>query len=147
MIRLLFYFLLLLMVSCKAFRKNEKPSWLLGNWTRINNKPTHATYEHWNKDFTGIGYTLKEQDTTFKESMSIITQKNTLYLKVTGVNKNPTLFKFTSQTDTSFVCVNPTNEFPKNIKYWISNSQLYATVWNDDTLSVDFIFKKENDLE
>jgi hypothetical protein len=72
--------------------------------------------------------------------MQIITKNDALFLEVTGVNKIPTIFKFTSQTDTSFICENPKNEFPKKIKYSIENQLLKAVVSSDD-FSIDFVFE------
>ena len=73
--------------------------------------------------------------------MSIINLKDTLYLKVDVVNEKPILFKFMQQTDTSFVCENPKNQFPKKIKYWLENKQLKAAV-SSDKFKVDFVFDK-----
>lgn len=133
---------LLLIISCKPIDiKPQKPSFLIGNWIRVNNKDRLTTYETWQKDFSGIGLTLKGKDTTFFEKMEIINVNNALILEVSGVNETPTLFKFTHQSDTSFVCENPENEFPKKIKYWIDNELLKATISNAD-FKIEFIFEK-----
>jgi hypothetical protein len=132
------------MVSCQKEKKEmEKPSFLIGNWIRVNDKEGAVTYEIWNSNLKGLGYTLKEKDTTFKETLSIVTIKDTLFLKVEGVNENPTLFKFTQQTNTSFVCKNKKNEFPKKIKYYLENDQLKAIVAADD-FKIEFIFERYN---
>ena len=134
----------LLIISCKTEKEKEKkPSFLIGNWIRINDKVGSKTYENWNTNFTGLGYTLKGKDTTFKEIVSIVSVNDTLFLKVESVNETPTLFKFTQQTDTSFICENPKNEFPKKIKYYLENKQLKAVVSNDD-FSIDFVFIRKN---
>lgn len=130
------------MVSCQD-KKSEikKPTFLIGNWKRLNDKEGSQTYETWNTNFTGIGYTKQEQKTTFQEILSIVKIKDTLYLKVEGVHETATLFKFTHQTDTSFVCENSQNEFPKKIQYYLENKQLKAIVSADD-FRVDFVFEK-----
>jgi len=139
---LLFICCLFLILSCSNLQKEIKqPSFLVGNWIRTNDKDSVTTYEKWQKDLTGIGFSLKEKDTIFFEKLDIINIKDTLFLKVTGVNANSTLFKFTEQTDTSFTCVNPKNEFPKKIKYYLEKNQLKATISNDK-FNVDFIFDK-----
>ena len=141
---LLYTCCLLLMISCKNEKKEiQKPSFLIGNWIRVNDKEGAITYEVWNTNLKGLGYTLKEKDTTFKETLSIVTIKDTLFLKVEGVNENPTLFKFTQQTNTSFVCENKKNEFPKMIKYYLENDQLKAIVAADD-FKIEFIFERYN---
>ena len=134
----------LLMISCNTKNiKPKKPSFLIGNWVRTNNADSLITYETWQKDFSGIGLTLKGKDTTFMEQMLILEKNDSLYLVVSGVNETPTLFKFTQQTDTSFVCENPQNEFPKKIKYLFVDNKLQAEVSNED-FSIDFLFKKKN---
>lgn len=127
--------------SCSTVIESKKPDFLLGKWIRINDKPGSKTYETWNTNFTGLGITLQEKDTTFKEVLSIVSINDTLNLKVEGVNETPTFFKFTQQTDTSFVAENPENEFPTKIKYWLENKQLKADVSNKD-FSIEFIFRR-----
>ena len=124
----------------------EKPTFLIGNWKRLNDKPNSQTYETWNTNFTGMGYTKQGEKITFQETMSIVTINDTLHLKVEGVNETPTLFKFTSQTDTSFVCENKANEFPKKIKYYLEDNQLKAIVSIDD-FRIDFVFENSITLQ
>ena len=134
----------LCIVSCdNNTEKTKNPAFLIGNWKRLNDKPGSQTFENWNSDFKGLSYTIKDGKTTFSKQLSIIKINDTLHLQVVGVNENPTLFKFTKQTDTSFVCENPQNEFPKKITYLVDNNQLKAIVQNDD-FRIDFIFEKEN---
>jgi len=129
--------------SCKSKKQIQKPSFLLGSWECLNDKEGTETYEIWKTDYTGLGITLKDSDTVFKEILSIVSINDTLTLKVEGVNEIATLFKITSQTDTSFVAENPTHDFPTKIKYWLENKQLKAHVSNKG-FGIDFIFEKRN---
>ena len=130
-------------LSFSKIEKHEKSlKWMQGKWIRLGDKPGKITYEIW-KNKNGLGFTLQEKDTVFKEIMSIVNIKDTLFLKVVGVNENPTLFKFTHQTDTSFVSENPKNEFPQKIYYYLENKQLKAEVSNSD-FKIDFVFEKLN---
>ncbi|NVK53276.1 MAG: hypothetical protein HWD85_10110 [Flavobacteriaceae bacterium] len=129
--------------GCTTETKSKQPDFLLGKWIRVNDKPDKVTYEIWNSDFTGLGITLKNKDTIFKEVLSIVSINDTLTLKVEGVNAVATLFKFTSQTDTSFVAENPGHDFPTKIEYWLENQQLKAKVSNKE-FGIDFVFKKKN---
>lgn len=141
---LLFLFGLLLFSSCKTeTTKTKMPYFLIGNWERLQEKEGKKTYEIWNSDFTGLGITLKEKDTVFKEILSIISINDTLTLKVEGVNPTPTLFKITNQTDSSFVAENPTHDFPTKIEYWLENQQLKAKVSNKE-FGIDFVFKRKD---
>lgn len=107
----------------------------------MDDKPGSQTYEMWNTNLVGMGDTITDAKRTFQETMAIITMKDTLYLEVSGINEQPTLFKFTEQTDSSFVCENPQNEFPKKINYFLNNKQLKAIVSGDD-FRIDFVFEK-----
>jgi hypothetical protein len=141
---LLFLFGVLLFSSCKPKTTETKmPSFLVGEWERLQEKEGKKTYEIWNSNFTGLGITLKEKDTVFKEILSIVTINDTLTLKVEGVNNTPTLFKITNQTDTSFVAENPTHDFPTKIEYWLENQQLKAKVSNKE-FGIDFVFIRSN---
>ncbi len=133
--------LVTVLFSCNSEQKSQHPNWLVGKWKRTNEKPSKNTFDFWNKDFTGIGFTLKKADTIFKETMSIVTVKDTLHLKIEGVNETPTLFKFTHQTDSSFVCENQENEFPKKIHYFLDKQQLKCKISNEE-FSIDFVFDK-----
>ena len=137
----LFYFLIcIVFISCGKEELKE-PTFLIGYWNRQNDKANQNTFEIWNKDLTGIGFTLANNDTVFKEVLSIVKMKDSLFLKVEGVNEKPTLFKFIQQTDTSFTCENLQNEFPKKIKYYIESNTLNAKVSNEE-FSIDFVFLK-----
>lgn len=131
----------LFIVNCTPKTSVKKPTWLIGKWERLNNEPNKITYEFWNKDLSGIGFTLKEKDTTFKEVLHIVHKNDSLFLQVTGVNETPTLFAITQQTDTSFTAKNDKNEFPTIIRYRKSKDQLKAKVANDE-FSIDFAFKR-----
>lgn len=142
-----FIFSFLLIISCHK-EKNEiqKPTFLFGNWIRTNEKDSLITYETWQKNFSGIGLTLKGKDTTFFEQMKILERKDSLFLAISGVNETTTLFKIIEQTDSSFVSENLKNDFPKKIKYFLEKGKLKATISNND-FKVDFIFEriKNND--
>jgi len=134
----------ILLLSCNKNSNNtQKPTFLIGDWKRLNDKPGSQTYEVWNTNLVGMGYTIKGVKRSFQEILSIKKINDTLYLEVKGVNEKPTLFKFTNQTDTSFVCENPNNEFLKKITYFKDGKQLKAIVAADD-FRIDFIFDKVN---
>ena len=144
---MLYFFSLILFLSCiNKKQKLNKPSFLIGNWIQVNRLDSLKTYETWTKDFSGIGLTLKGKDTTFFEKMKIVEKNDTLFLKVSGVNDKPTFFKFTSLTDSSFVCENPKNDFPKKIKYFTEYNYLKAEISNNTT-SVHFVFEKLEDIK
>lgn len=73
--------------------------------------------------------------------MGIIHLHDTLFLEVKDIYQKPTLFKFTNQTDTSFICENPRNEFPKKITYFKEKQQLKAMVSSGD-FKINFVFDR-----
>ena len=139
--RKFFIFICLLSIFSCSKQEFKKPDFLLGYWNRVNDQPEKKTFEIWRSDFTGIGYTMQGKDTTFVEILSIEEINDTLYYKVVGVNENPTLFKFTEQTETSFTCENPENEFPKKIQYSLENNQLKAVISAGED-AIEFVFMK-----
>ena len=144
---LIFFFCVSIIHLYPNHQNPLQPTWLVGNWERMNNKPLHKNYETWylnsNNELIGSGYTLKGKDTVFKEELAVISKNDTLFYQVTGVNENPTLFRFTKQTDSSFVCENHRNEFPNKIFYFKSNNKLNAIVSNDE-FKIEFVFKRKN---
>lgn len=139
------YYIIILMsyllFSCQTEKVNTKPNWLIGKWIRTNESSDKNTFEFWDNQLNGIGFTLKKSDTIFKEQMYFQNINDTLHLTVSGVNEIPTLFKITHQTDSSFICENNKNEFPKKIHYFKDQKQLKCIVSNND-FSIDFIFDK-----
>lgn len=138
---LIFICSLLFITSCSTNNTFKKPTWLVGKWIRVNEEDNNKTYEFWNDDFTGLGFTLQESDTTFVEKMSFIANNTNLYLKVTGLGEDTTLFAFTKQSDNSFTVENNSNQFPKKIEYRLNGSVLEAVISNEE-FSVDFTFVK-----
>ena len=131
----------LFFISCSSEKKNKKPDWLQGKWIRTNNEEHKTTYEFWDADFNGLGFTLQDRDTVFVEKMNILSNEGKMYLQVIGMGEIPTLFTFTKQNENSFVAENKQNQFPKKIKYFVEKDTLKAVISNDD-FSVDFKFSK-----
>lgn len=119
--------------------------WLIGSWIRSNDEEGIITHEHWLKnsdtEYTGLGCSLQDSDTIFKENLRLILTEGDWNLEVTGVNENPTLFLLINRTVNSFVCENEYNEFPKNIEYSLDDSILLAKISDGDT-EILFSFEK-----
>ena len=147
--------IILLSVSISCENKNESKQdfnainnidWLMGDWVRINDKPNKKTSEYWNKisntEYTGLGITLEGADTTFREDLKIVHNDKHWVYEVRGVNENMTPFVFTEITESSFVCENEKNEFPKIISYKRVKDTLFAKISADD-VSIEFNFIKQ----
>ena len=95
----------------------------------------------------GIGtlhadFFIQDGDTVFKENLRLLNKDEEWHLEVTGVNENPTLFLLINNTDTSFICENKLNEFPKQIEYSRQGGKLFAKISGGDT-EISFSFQKE----
>lgn len=135
--------------SCKndkiTFSDFEKFSFINGDWERMNDQEGQKTYESWyptnDGKWIGIGYTLQENDTVFKEELLISRSKNSWNLTVTGANNDPTIFQINERSHNSFTAVNPENEFPKMITYNKIGDQLKAMI-TADSMQIAFDFKR-----
>ncbi len=121
--------------------------WMLGSWQRSNDKVGQKTYESWSKLtdtlYLGLGYTLKEQDTIWREHVRFFKKDTSWYFSVKG--KGDTLstdFMLSKITTQSFVCENPNNEFPKMISYNLKGDSLFAKITGGGP-DVEFKFGKE----
>ena len=142
--------ILLALISISCSQNNRRDSaragdivssdnfdWLVGSWLRSNDEEGNITYEHWIKssitEYTGLGCTLHNSDTIFKENLRLIRTGENWNFEVTGVNENPTLFLLISHAESSFECENKNNEFPTNIVYAMLDNILLAKISDGDT--------------
>ncbi len=149
-----FQFLLILLFcsSCYSGDQSEIPmsdnyDWLLGEWIRTNEKEDRVTFENWSKQsdslYLGLGYTLKDQDTVFKEEIHLLNLGNQWQYVVHGVNRRPTSFRVTKKLNNSFVSKNENNPFPKLIKYSLENNILTAEISADGN-KIRFLFEQHS---
>ena len=145
------FFTLFIISSCQSKKvlissPTDNIDWIVGNWKRVNDQPNKSTFEKWQKlssgQYLGIGYTMENKDTVFREDLALIKINGVWNLKVSGVHDHSVLFPFTKQSKSEFLCENPENDFPKMIYYRRENDRLQATIsaGND---KVEFIFMKE----
>ena len=149
--RLAAVLIFLLMAGCGS--KNDGPSanlnrmhWLLGDWTRTNNKPGHTGWESWSAfsdtEWRGHSGTLDGTDTIFHEVTKILAEEGRLFF-VADVpeNTDPVRFEITLVTDSSFTCENQKHDFPKKIYYRFDGAVLHARVSAGDE-GIDFKFER-----
>lgn len=142
--KILYLLFLPLILSCNDPRENF--DWLIGSWTRINTDKANTTKEIWEKidkkEYHGLGFTLQNQDTVFKENIRLFKRDSTWIYEVTGVHEAPVEFAFSSYKEHQFVAENTQNEFPKKIVYYTENGQLIAIISADED-RIKFVFEKE----
>ena len=124
----------------------ENFDWLLGNWERNNEKEGKQTYESWVKrnehTYEGLGFTMKENDTIWMESISLVKVSGKWNFKVKGKDDTmPTVFLLTEIEERSFICENEENEFPKKIEYSKIENKLLAIVSGGD-MEIPFDFSR-----
>ncbi|MDT0648998.1 DUF6265 family protein [Autumnicola edwardsiae] len=119
--------------------------WMLGTWKRTNNTDNSSTFENWIKksseEYSGVGYTLNNRDTIFKEDLRFFYKAGNWNLEVTGEDEKPVIFPVSTYASNKFIAENEENEFPKKITYQLQNDQLLATITDGET-EIPFIFSK-----
>lgn len=120
--------------------------WLLGDWERLHEKEGKRTFEFWKKintnEYAGIGFTMKDKDTIWQETMRLVdTDGNWNLLVKAPEDSKPTLFKMTNHNDNEFTCENKEIEFPNKIKYWKNGNKMNALVSNAE-MEIPFEFEK-----
>ncbi|MDT0690489.1 DUF6265 family protein [Salegentibacter sp. F188] len=144
--------IVLLLFSCgNSFtrKSNEDHAvsfdWIMGSWIRTNDTSNNQTFETWKKkssgEYTGFGYTLNSGDTIFQENLRIFNNDISWNLEVTGEDGAPALFPILDFSSEKFTAVNKENDFPKKIVYELRNSQLLATIADEET-EIPFVFSK-----
>ncbi len=137
---------ILLGISSQAQANLKKLTWLTGTWQRTNAKPGRSGVEIWQPisdvEMQGRGINLKGSDTTFTEKLKIIIKAGVIYY-VADVpeNKEPVLFKLTSQSDMSLIFEKPQHDFPKKISYELTGTKLKAVV-SGDGKAIEYRFEK-----
>ena len=125
--------------------KTQNFDWLLGNWQRLKETDERETFEYWQKvddsKYTGIGFTMQYGDTISQESMELI-QRDGQWQFWVKIPEEPQAIKFDIRSfdEHSFTCHNDSNEFPKVIKYWKTDTALNASI-SGDGMEIPFEFK------
>jgi hypothetical protein len=111
----------------------ENFEWLVGQWKRSNEEDGKETLELWQKisgtEYRGLGLTMQYGDTIFQENMKLRMSEDTWALEVMmPEDEQPVIFDLVSIDSLSFICENPTNDFPNKIKYWGNEDNINATI-------------------
>lgn len=120
--------------------------WLVNKWQRSNDKEGQSTFENWDKTndslYIGMSYTLQGADTIFKENVQLIRARSQWSYNVLLSEADEVVsFVLTQMSDTSFICENTYNEFPKKILYQMRGDSLYANVSGGEHV-IDYWFGK-----
>lgn len=150
-----FFLLITLCISCVEKKPIHSPEqeasqvssgldWLLGNWARQNDPEGKQTFEYWRKksesEYLGLGYTLEEQDTTWKENIRLIEESGTWRFEVSGEG-GMTSFEVTVMDSMQFVCENQAHDFPQEISYTRTGDDIRAIISGGDT-EIPFLFRR-----
>ncbi|MBR9859694.1 hypothetical protein GYB22_02895 [bacterium] len=125
----------------------ESLHWLEGNWQMITEQEDESGFEVWkiNEDYSlsGLGVNMKLGDTSFTESLAIVERDSTLfYIAEVDENPQPTLFRIDEVIEKGFTCVNENHDFPKKIKYILTDEKELEVEISGDDKSYTFRFYK-----
>lgn len=134
--------------SCTLSNKESNDiASLAGTWKRAMENEHEVAYEIWKSEgdhLKGLGVVINNKDTVFVEDLRIFEDAGTLYYGAsTSDNEEEILFKHSGVSDGYHVFENKEHDFPKFIKYKWNDSELHATV-GDDNRQLEFIFTKVN---
>lgn len=138
-----------LLISCQKKTSKELPKgdfdYLIGNWERTNEQEGKKTFEQWERTDTfaykGIGYTLQDSDTIWKEHMQLIKQDTTWVLEIQSGQEPMVPFTIRKKTASTFLAHNPTHDFPTHIQYRYFDNTITAVVSSEE-MEIPFIFWK-----
>ncbi|SKA43237.1 hypothetical protein SAMN04488128_106146 [Chitinophaga eiseniae] len=124
-----------------------KLHWLEGTWIKKVSRPGRTGLEQWEQTsaaaMKGIGVTMKDNDTLFKEGLQLLVKDNALYYVAdVAENKGLVWFKITAIAAGGFTCENPAHDFPQKIVYQKTDEQLKVTI-SGEGKSIDFFFGKK----
>jgi len=135
--------------SCSSQPVEDTDKWhlfenLAGRWIREQGDSLLST-EEWRygeEDMYGIGITIANRDTIFREVMGILEIEGKYFYHAT-VPHNPgaVQFEITHLSDSGFISKNPKHDFPKKIEYQWNEDSLWVTI-SDTERWVGFSFKK-----
>lgn len=94
----------------------------------------------------GLGYSLKGQDTAFREHMKLYYEKGRVLLAVKQDGEEDyTLFKLTEAGKKEWIFENKTNEYPNIITYEVSDEKLNAAIMNSrGNRKIEFNMKRRS---
>lgn len=118
-------------------------AWLEGTWERTDMSGEKKAFEIWKRTddgFSGIGFTMRGQDTTFVEHLRIVAKDGHLhYVATVDHNPGPVYFRMRDISEKGFVAENPAHDFPKRIGYERNGQTMTAVVSaGDQGFSVKF---------
>ncbi|MFC4633077.1 hypothetical protein ACFO3O_04120 [Dokdonia ponticola] len=136
-----------LFISCEKKITPQLPKgdfdYLIGHWERTNEQEGKKTFEIWERPdsltYKGIGYTLKDTDTIWKEQMQLIKRDTTWQLDIQSGKEPVVSFKILKKTVSTFLAHNPTHDFPTHIQYRYFDDTITAIVSSEE-MEIPFIF-------
>jgi len=138
---------LFLLISCQKKITRALPKgdfdYLIGHWERTNEQEGKKTFEIWERPdsltYKGIGYTLRNTDTIWKEQMHLLKRDTTWQLDIQSADEPVVSFKILKKTATTFLAHNPTHDFPTHIQYRYFDDTITAIVSSEE-MEIPFIF-------
>ncbi len=118
--------------NTSEFKSIDKFHWILGTWSNTTNDS--KLFEIWEKEndstYSGISYMLVKNDTTFYETIKLISIGQDLFYIPTVNDQNddqPISFKLISEINKKFIFENKKHDFPQRIIYYNSEPGILNT--------------------
>lgn len=92
----------------------------------------------------GMGYSLQERDTVFKEELKIFYDEGSVFYGAkVGENDQFIVFKMTNAGKNNWIFENHEHDYPNIIRYEIDDDQLVASTTNSNgNKKIEFIMKR-----
>jgi len=130
----------------------EKAMWdlqqLIGEWRTETDKKGKYTTEVWQPDSIGLagtGMEIKKDKTIFEEFMQILIREGTLYYsaRIPDQNKGAWIdFAMTEHTEYMWLFENPAHDFPKKIRYTLTDENSLTVNDSGKDVGFDLAMKK-----
>lgn len=118
---------------------------MVGNWSSNEGVLFNEDWEILSDTLmTGLGYSLQENDTVFKEDLKIFLENgNLFYAARVGESDQFIAFKLKEATRDRWVFENQEHDYPNIISYEIDNHHLVATTTNSNgNKKIEFKMKR-----
>lgn len=147
--KLIYIFLSFLFAGATGQSLSQDPNhleWIVGQWERTDMSPDQQGSEVWEKsgpnEWTGIGISTENGDTTFMENLKIRPIGGQFYYIVdVPSNSDSVKFRITELRPGFFVAANPDHDFPKEIRYELKGAGMFAEISGDGKV-IPFVFER-----
>ena len=117
-----------LLVHAESIQPNDL-DWLVGCWETSDGSAKEVWIKEPDGSMIGFSVAISDSSVEFYEILRVVVNQGGVQTYTAyPAGQSPTTFVATKSTDTSIVFSNPKHDYPQEIKYWVEDSTLYATI-------------------